>query len=63
MPWGTGTVVGKAYEDSMCGLMHTATFDPNMFKKAVENFRSGSTGNQDGNYGQGCWILLSKTRL
>jgi len=63
MPWGTGTVAGKAYEDSMSGLLYAPAFDPNMFKKAVENFRSGSTGNQDGKYGQGAPVPVTQNPL
>lgn len=63
MPWGTGTVEGKAYEDSMLGLLYARAFDPNMFKKAVENFRRGSTGNQDGKYGQGAPVPVTQNPL
>jgi hypothetical protein len=63
MSWGTGTVAGKVYEDSMSGLLYAPAFDPNMFKKAVENFHSGSTGNQDGKYGQGAPVPATQNPL
>lgn len=63
MPWGTGTIAGKAYEDSMSGLLYAPAFDASMFKKAVENFRSGSTGNQDGKYGRGDPVPVTQNPL
>jgi len=63
IPWGTGTIAGKAYEDSMSGLLYAPAFDASMFKKAVENFRSGSTGNQDGKYGRGDPVPVTQNPL
>ncbi|QQT34529.1 DUF6443 domain-containing protein [Sphingobacterium spiritivorum] len=63
MPWGTSTVAGKIYEESMSGLMYAPSFDVNMFKKAVDNFRGGSTANQDGKYGYGAPVPVTQNPL
>ncbi|MGJ1268061.1 hypothetical protein ACR78G_12755 [Sphingobacterium spiritivorum] len=63
MPWGTSTVAGKMYEESMSGLMYAPSFDVNMFKKAVDNFREGSTANQDGKYGYGAPVPVTQNPL
>lgn len=47
----------------LCRDYYAPAFDPNMFKKAVENFRSGSTGNQDGKYGRGAPVPVTQNPL